>query len=98
MILFALGPIGWIIKSLGLIDKWVNKKRNNISLNNIEFPDYTQKPDAKINNTSVPIIKKQDNAFGVIEIKSTIDNNTMFPFSSSVNLLEQHNLTLRTSM
>lgn len=92
-LIWALGPIGWIIMGVKNIAKSVRglKKESDGYNPDTDMPDYRGKNPVVRNG--VPY-SNNNQASGKIEVISTLNNNTMFPASSSINVMEQNNLKL----
>lgn len=97
-ILVALGPIGWLIAGVRKLGQAVaglgkNKKGNE---GGIDYDDPSNSP--QVNGGGINTRYNQgggNNTFsGKLDVGVSIDNSTMFPATSSLNLTGNHNLNL----
>lgn len=94
MLLWALGPIGWVINGIKNIGKGIKGlKKDREEQGDIDLPDFRGGGNKGGNNTP-PVKSYPQNSSGTVTVKTTIDNNTTFPAKTSTNVTEQNNMTL----
>lgn len=95
MLLWALGPIGWVIQGIKNIAGAVKKlKKDRKEQGNIDLPDYRGGNDGKGGNNTPPVKTYPQTSSGTVTVKTTIDNKTTYPAKTSTNVTEQNNMTL----
>jgi len=92
-ILAAMGPIGWLVKGVLKLGKTIGNLRNNG-----EEPDNpANRGGVRVQNNSIPANYNQSangKLNGSIDVGVKIDNSTIYPASSSLNLTGENGLNL----
>lgn len=97
ILLWALGPIGWVINGIKNIAGAVkNLKKDREKQGDIDLPDYQNGGKNGGGGTTMPDVKTypNSNSSGTVTVKTTIDNNTSYPAKTSTSVTEQNNMTL----